>query len=567
MSRRLIERAREVLGALEGAESVEALASALPGTLARAAGGAGAVLLLADEPGEDLVPRGLAPADRRRRPPAVPGGGEFPPLPAAHPLARWLARAPVALASGGAGEPAAARGWLKRIGLDAALGLASGAPGRVVIVGVALLARGAHPFGRRRLGALAREAALVVETTRLRERLAAARAGLARADRLVTLGTLTASLAHELRNPLVAIKTFAQLLPERYDDPEFRTGFAAVALSEVERASALLGELLEFARSPRRIDGSERAEASAARPLRAEDVNAILAQMLTLAEGEARRRRVRIAPRLDPALPRVPVDPDRMKQLFLNLLLNAIQAIEGEEGEVVVETAARRGPEGAFVAVAVRDTGTGIAPADLPSLFTPFFSRKPHGVGLGLAVCREIVRAHGGRIEVVSEPGRGTTVSVRLPILESPAARAPAPIGRAPGGAGEAVSSPGAARSRKRAGEPVSPAAAVGRVGEPGEAVSPLRAARSRKRAGEPVSPLRSGGEGIAPEKRGGGADDGTPAPRRRTEGGGEGIAPERRGGGADDGTPAPHVSAGGGGDPQPLTQHAQRLKAQGAGG
>jgi signal transduction histidine kinase len=454
MSRRLIERAREVPGGFEGAESVEALASALPGALARAARGAGAVLLLADEPGEDLVPRGLAPADRRRRPPAVPGGGEFPPLPAAHPLARWLARAPVALASGGAGEPAAARGWLKRIGLDAALGLAGGAPGRVVIVGVALLARGAHPFGRRRLGALAREAALVVETTRLRERLAAAHAGLARADRLVTLGTLTASLAHELRNPLVAIKTFAQLLPERYDDPEFRTGFAAIALSEVERASALLGELLEFARSPGRIDGSERAEASAARPLRAEDVNAILAQMLTLAEGEARRRRVRIAPRLDPALPRVPVDPDRMKQLFLNLLLNAIQAIEGEEGEVVVETAARRGPEGAFVAVAVRDTGTGIAPADLPSLFTPFFSRKPHGVGLGLAVCREIVRAHGGRIEVVSEPGRGTTVSVRLPIPEPAAARAPASPpratespgdpgrGRAPGGAGEAGSPP-----------------------------------------------------------------------------------------------------------------------------
>jgi hypothetical protein len=143
-----------------------------------------------------------------------------------------------------------------------------------------------------------------------------------------------------------------------------------------------------------------------------------------------------------------------MKQLFLNLLLNAIQAIEGEEGEVVVETAARRGPEGAFVAVAVRDTGTGIAPADLPSLFTPFFSRKPHGVGLGLAVCREIVRAHGGRIEVVSEPGRGTTVSVRLPIPEPAAVRAPASPpratespgdpgrGRAPGGAGEAGSPP-----------------------------------------------------------------------------------------------------------------------------
>ncbi len=439
-----------MLGGFEGAESIEVLASALPGALARAAGGAGAVLLLADEPGEDLVPRGIAPADRRRRRPAVPGSGEFPPLPAAHPLARWLARVPVALASGGAGEPAAARRWLRQLGFDAALGLAGGGgyPGRGAIIGAALLTRGARPFGRRRLGALAREAALVVETARLRERLAAARAGLARADRLVTLGTLTASLAHELKNPLVAIKTFAQLLPERYDDPEFRTGFAAVALGEVDRASALLGELLEFARPPERSDGSEAAGGAAvcpAGPVCAEDVNAILTQMLILAEGEARRRRVKLTSRLDPALPRVPVDPGRMKQLFLNLLLNAIQAIEGEEGEVVVETAVRRGPEGGVVVIDVRDTGTGIVPADLPSLFTPFFSRKPHGVGLGLAICREIVGAHRGGIEVVSEPGHGTTVSVQLPLRESPTEVVSPPRSAGQGEAAEEHGGPGVA--------------------------------------------------------------------------------------------------------------------------
>jgi signal transduction histidine kinase len=216
-----------------------------------------------------------------------------------------------------------------------------------------------------------------------------------------------------LKNPLSAIRTFAQLLPERYDDPEFRREFAPVALAEVDRAAALLNELLDFARGSAR-----RGQTASGRGATTdtEDVNAILAQMLTLAEAEARRRRIRIAHRLDPALPRLPVDRDRMKQLFLNLLLNAIQAIEGEGGEIVVETAARLDADGPVVAIDVRDTGAGIAPADLPSLFTPFFSRKPRGVGLGLAVCRDIVRAHRGRIEVVSEPGRGTTVSVKLPV-------------------------------------------------------------------------------------------------------------------------------------------------------
>jgi signal transduction histidine kinase len=314
----------------------------------------------------------------------------------------------VALAAGRGGEPAEVRGWLADLALDGAVGL-SGPAG--ALGGALLFARGRHPLGRAVLLRVAVEASVRLEAARLRERLDAARAGIERGERLVALGTLTAALAHELKNPLVAIRTFAQLLPERYDDADFRNRFAAIVLGEIDRAAALLGELLEFARTPQRPEPG-----AAARSRASHDVNTILAQMLTLAEAEARARRIRLDRRLAPALPPVPVDRDRMKQLFLNLLLNAIQSIEGDGGEVVVETAARQEPEGAFVAIAVRDTGVGVAPADLPSLFTPFFSRKPDGIGLGLAVCRDIVRAHRGRIEVESEVGRGTVVRVRLPV-------------------------------------------------------------------------------------------------------------------------------------------------------
>jgi signal transduction histidine kinase len=399
-------------------ETVSAVAATLAAALARAAGARRVVVLVADEPGGDLVPRGVGSARGRgasgalgpsRSAGRILAYSPAPPLPSRHPLARWLRARSVALA-GGQGEPAAARAWLREQEAQAALGLrAPGGP----LAGAALLAGLGRPARRSSLARLGAEAAARLDAARLRARLAAARLGLERAERLAALGALTASLAHELKNPLSAIRTFAQLLPERYDDPEFRREFAPVALAEVDRAAALLNELLDFARGSAR-----RGQTASGRGATTdtEDVNAILAQMLTLAEAEARRRRIRIAHRLDPALPRLPVDRDRMKQLFLNLLLNAIQAIEGEGGEIVVETAARLDADGPVVAIDVRDTGAGIAPADLPSLFTTFFSRKPRGVGLGLAVCRDIVRAHRGRIEVVSEPGRGTTVSVKLPV-------------------------------------------------------------------------------------------------------------------------------------------------------
>jgi signal transduction histidine kinase len=361
------------------------------------------MLLVADEPGSDLVPRGIASADPRRPAPSRPLSA----LPAGHPLARWLGRRPVALGAGRGGEPAAARVWLADQGADAALALPTEGG---ALAGVALLVAcpGALP-ARAALARIAARAAVRLEAARLKEQLIAARAALERAERLAALGTLAAALAHELRNPLVAIRTFAQLLPERYDDPDFRTRFAPIALGEIDRASALVGELLEYARAPRPAEPIVPAYAP-------EDVNVILGQILTLAEAEARNRRIRIARRLDPALPKLPLDRDRMKQLFLNLLLNAIQAIEGDDGEVVVETAAARGEDGAWIAIDVRDTGTGIAADDLASLFTPFFSRKPQGVGLGLSICRDIVQAHHGRIHVVSELGRGTTVQVRLPV-------------------------------------------------------------------------------------------------------------------------------------------------------
>ena len=228
-----------------------------------------------------------------------------------------------------------------------------------------------------------------------------------RADRLSSLGMLTAGLAHEIRNPLVAIRTFTQLLPERYQDEEFREEFKNIALREVDRICGLVNNLLSFARP-------------STPNVAAEDVNEIVESIARILESEAKEKDVRIDLHLASGLPKIFVDKEQIKQVCMNIILNAIQAIEGSG---VVEISTRRFAKdgaGQFVQMGVRDSGVGIPEKDLENIFNPFFTTKKEGSGLGLSISHQIVQEHGGYILVESKAGEGTTFFINLPIRPKP---------------------------------------------------------------------------------------------------------------------------------------------------
>src|SRR3989338_6811015 len=224
-----------------------------------------------------------------------------------------------------------------------------------------------------------------------------------RADRLSSLGMLTAGLAHEIRNPLVAIRTFTQLLPERYQEPEFRNSFQAVALKEVDRICGLVNDLLNFAR-PSTPNVS------------AEDINEIVEGIVRILETEAREKEVAMYRHLSPDLPKIFIDKEQIKQVSMNVILNALQSIEGR-GVVEVSTRlfSRNGSE-QYIQIEIRDSGAGIPGGDLENIFNPFFTTKKDGSGLGLSISHQIVQEHGGYIVVESQVGKGATFFLNLPV-------------------------------------------------------------------------------------------------------------------------------------------------------
>jgi signal transduction histidine kinase len=228
-----------------------------------------------------------------------------------------------------------------------------------------------------------------------------------RMDRLASVGTLAAGVAHEIKNPLVAIKAFAQLLPERYEDDEFREGFGAVVCDEVTRINRLIHALMDFANPARRSSSSV-------------FVDELIERSQALLTSEAHKGGIEITVECEDSLPCVIGDSEQLHQVFLNLLQNAIQALEGTIRRIAVDirrtTVRRRDrPPAAGILVQISDTGKGISPQDLQRVFDPFFSRRDDGTGLGLAICHRIVENHGGTIGVDSVEGQGTTFSVVLP--------------------------------------------------------------------------------------------------------------------------------------------------------
>jgi two-component system NtrC family sensor kinase len=256
------------------------------------------------------------------------------------------------------------------------------------------------------LSTLANQAAIAIDNARLYENLKQSQNIIRRADRLSSLGQLTAGLAHEIRNPLVAIRTFTQLLPERYQDVDFRNSFQSLALKEVDRICGLVNDLLSFARP-------------SAPNVAAENVNEIVDSIVRILETEAKEKGVQIYRRLATNLPKVLIDKEQIKQVSMNIILNALQSIQGKG---VVEVSTRIfSKDGAseFVQVSVHDSGVGIPEKDLENIFNPFFTTKKEGVGLGLSITHQIVQEHGGYIVVESQVGRGTTFFINLPVKRS----------------------------------------------------------------------------------------------------------------------------------------------------
>jgi signal transduction histidine kinase len=232
------------------------------------------------------------------------------------------------------------------------------------------------------------------------ERLLRVDAEIQHLDRLATLGRLAAEIAHEVRNPLVSIKTFLQLLPERRDDPDFFTRFLDVVSDEMRRMERLLDLMIDHAR-PRAGSGDP-----APAPL-AE----VLASVADLISHRAARSGVTLHTMVDPGLPDAALGEDGLRQLVLNLALNAASATP-EGGTVQLRARARD----AGIELAIEDQGPGVPEALREAIFEPFFTtRRDRPGGLGLSICRRIVESAGGKITVEDAPGDGARFRVWLP--------------------------------------------------------------------------------------------------------------------------------------------------------
>jgi two-component system sensor histidine kinase HydH len=221
---------------------------------------------------------------------------------------------------------------------------------------------------------------------------------LRRADRLSALGELSAGMAHEIRNPLGSIKGAVEILKDDYSPDEAKYEFIGILLKETDRLNRIVQEFLGFARP--KLPEFQQA-----------DVNEAIESVLTLTAQEARKAGVTVEKRLDSSIGKRSLDAGMLKQAFLNLILNAVQAMP-EGGTLTVESAL----VGRTIVVKISDTGIGIPEENRKKLFSPFFTTKKNGTGLGLAITYRIIENHRGSIDVASEPGKGTTFTVRIPV-------------------------------------------------------------------------------------------------------------------------------------------------------
>ena len=272
--------------------------------------------------------------------------------------------------------------------------------------------RGADEFGRVAGSFNSMTLALKDATRNLEQKIAertrelrAAQAETARGEKLASVGLLAAGIAHELNNPLTGVLTFSTLMRKKMPPGSQDAEDLDLVIRETKRCAAIIRRLLDFAREK-------------APEKKFADLNRLIEETVHLVERPAHLAHIEIRLELDPALPPVWMDPDLIKQVVMNMLVNAQHAID-HEGAITVRTRKLADK----VEISIIDTGCGIRAEDLPRIFDPFFTTKGvgKGTGLGLSVSHGIVEAHGGSIEVESTPGHGSTFRVYLPLAPVPA--------------------------------------------------------------------------------------------------------------------------------------------------
>ena len=225
---------------------------------------------------------------------------------------------------------------------------------------------------------------------------------LRRAEKLSTLGEMAAVLAHEIRNPLGSIRGTAEILKDDYQPGDAKYEFIEIQIKETERLNRVVEDFLHMAR-PQQADMQPSA------------VQEELDTIVTLVSNEARDRQVNLVLHPQPLPVIVKTDGEKLRQAFLNIVINALQATP-QGGNVTISTTVS---ENGFCEISFHDTGPGIEADKLGKIFEPFYTTKPEGTGLGLAISKKIIESHNGKLLIESEPGRGTTVTVMLPIVET----------------------------------------------------------------------------------------------------------------------------------------------------
>ena len=222
---------------------------------------------------------------------------------------------------------------------------------------------------------------------------------LERRERLKSVGILAAGMAHEIKNPITVIKTFADHLPAKYGDAEFREKFLRIVNQEINRIKEIVSDLLLFSK-PSEPQKQGR------------DPQLILSQIIDLLSVETINNGVQVNTEFG-SIRKALIDAEQIKQALLNIVMNSLDAMRGRGGMLSISTM----DVDSFVEVRIQDTGCGIPPEKIAHIFDPFFTEKAHGTGLGLAITHSIIEKHGGKISVESMLGEGTVFSILLPAV------------------------------------------------------------------------------------------------------------------------------------------------------
>ena len=251
------------------------------------------------------------------------------------------------------------------------------------------------------LVSIAEQCALALDKARLIEKQKAQYMHLSlQTEKMAALGRMAAAIAHEINNPLAGILLFSTNLAKKVPEEGPLKEGLNIIIHETIRCKSIIQELLEFSR--------EREPQKALK-----NINDVINKALSILENEFRLHHISTDKALSAELPDTLLDINQMEQVFVNLLLNAVEAIQGK-GVITIKSYLDRSQS--YAIIEIIDTGCGIAPDDLNKIFEPFFSTKPKGTGLGLAVSYGIVRNHQGDIKVSSQPGSGTCFTIEIPV-------------------------------------------------------------------------------------------------------------------------------------------------------